>query len=49
MNLESVYSSVHTQFNHNGYKECIYIETEKLLKDKYNIDMKLLDASTSSD
>ena len=41
LNIETVYSSVHTEFNHEKYKEDIYNKTEELLKDKYRIEMKL--------
>jgi len=41
LEIDTIYNVVHTEFDHQEYKEQIYKNTEKLLLEKYNIDMKL--------
>jgi len=41
LEIDTVYNVIHTEFDHQEYREQIYKNTEKLLLEKYNIDMKL--------
>ena len=41
LEIDTIYNVVHTEFDHQEYKKQIYKNAEKLLLEKYNINMKL--------